>query len=111
MSKKKTSLKNYLEPINFEMTNLQQLEEIDELNKIQGFKQNYDVIEFKDINGFQDEVLEYYKLQKKFNSMKFARTMRIALDKSYDSSDIDYKIDEVRYQILALRETLNQKIY
>lgn len=33
MSKKKISLKNYLEPIDFEMTNLQQLDEMDELNE------------------------------------------------------------------------------
>jgi len=87
-----------------------EVEEIEELNKIQGFKQEFDVIVFQNIVGFQDEVIEYYKLEKRFNSMKFARTMRIALDESYDSSDIDYKIDELRHKILALRETLNQKI-
>jgi hypothetical protein len=85
-------------------------DEVEDLNKIQGFNQEFEIIEFTNIIGFQDEVIEYYKLQKKFNSLKLSRRMRIAFNKSYDSEEIDYKIDEVRHQILTLHETLNQKI-
>lgn len=85
-------------------------DEVEDLNKIQGFNQEFEIIVFTNIIGFQDEVIEYYKLQKKFNSLKLSRHMRIAFNESYDSEEIDYKIDEVRHQILTLRVTLNQKI-
>lgn len=95
---------------NWSIMTTEELEEIEELNKIQGFKQNYDVIVFQNIDGFQDEVIEYYKLQKKFNSLKLTRQIRIALNESYDSEEIDHKIDEIRENIMSLHAILNQKI-
>jgi hypothetical protein len=90
MSKKKTSLKNYLEPINFEMTNLQQLEEIDELN------------ETKPYPFTKSELLSYIVTDEFLESINYSSEENITkgissfdLKKIFENISFEIKQDEI----------------
>jgi hypothetical protein len=90
MSKKKTSLKNYLEPINFEMTNLQQLEEIDELT------------ETKPYPFTKSELLSYIVTDEFLESINYSSEENITKDissfdlkKIFENISFEIKQDEI----------------
>lgn len=90
MSKKKTSLKNYLEPINFEMTNLQQLEEIDELT------------ETKPYPFTKSELLSYIVTDEFLESINYSSEENITkgissfdLKKIFENISFEIKQDEI----------------